>query len=310
MNLTINIEHDILSQFSKQLKAKEHLNSLTLPPNMGEGSIDLTKFPNSLEFLHFKFILKTPLQLSSTNPVGSDYILLNINLSEKAVEKNVNGQDLDIQKYLPSGILYYPANTNVTSSSPIDTPFEIVLVRIHKDLLRTYFEERQDYIFDIKDTIIYEDLDFQSEELIQKIKASKNKLKSHAHLLNFLSIFFEKLSSRESQIQYENIHPQDIKRLFLTAAILRNPIIKDLPTIDNLAMKAGMGKTKFKKIFKQVFGSAPMQYHQKIKMTYAKEELHKKLKTSTEIAYELGYSDPSKFTRAFKNHFGSPPSMI
>ena len=222
----------------------------------------------------------------------------------------MNGQQLDIQKYLPSGILFYPPNIKVTSKSPIDTNFEIVLIRFHKDLLRSYFEERQDFIYDVKDTIIYEDLDTKSEELIKKIIHSKNKLNSHVYLLNFLSIFFDKLSSRESQIQYENIHPQDIKQLFLAAAALRNPLSKEVPNVDNLAKMAGMGKTKFKNMFKQVFGCPPKQYHQKIKMDYAKEELQKNIKTSTEIAYEIGYSHPSKFTRAFKNHFGCPPSKI
>lgn len=310
MNIEINIEHGILEQFSKQLNVKEHIDSLELDSSLGAGAIKLIKFPNSLEFHHFTFKLKTALELSSTNPANSDYLLLNINLSEQAVQKKVNGQNLDIQKYLPSGILYYPSNTNVSSISPIDIRFEIVLIRFHKDLLRNYFEERQDFIFDIRDTIIYEDLDFNSEELIKNIIKSTNKLESHAHLLGFLSIFFDKLSSRESQTQYENLHPQDIKQLFLTASVLRNPVNQDIPTIDDLAKMAGMGKTKFKKIFKQVFGSAPKQYHQKIKMDYAKEELQKNLKTSTEIAYELGYAHPSKFTRAFKNHFGNLPSQI
>ncbi len=310
MNIEINIERDILSQFSRQLKVKESLDFLELDRGIGEGAIKLIRFPNSLEFYHFTFNLNKALELSSKNPTDSDYLLLNINLSERAVEKKVNGQQLDIQKYLPSGILFYPPNIQVTSNSPINTNFEIVLIRFHKDLLRSYFEDRQDFIYDVKDTIIYEDLDTKSEELLKKIIQSKNKLNSHVYLLNFLSIFFDKLASRESQIQYENIHPQDLKQLFFAAAALRNPLSKEVPNVDNLAKMAGMGKTKFKNIFKQVFGCPPKQYHQKIKMDYAKEELQKNIKTSTEIAYEIGYAHPSKFTRAFKKHFGRTPSTI
>jgi len=128
--------------------------------------------------------------------------------------------------------------------------------------------------------------------------------------LGFLSIFFDKINTRETQTQYENVHPTDLKQLFFAAAMLRNPVSQNLPTIDDLAKAAGMGKTKFKNTFKQVFGSAPKQYHQKIKMDYAKSELQKKLKTPTEIAYELNYADPSKFTRAFKKSFNCTPSEI
>ena len=310
MNLEINIEQELLGQFSAQLNVKETQNALDLDPSMGKGRIQLFTFPNALECYHFTFQLKKALQLNSSNPIDSDYLLLNINLSEKAVEKKVNGQEVNLQKYLPSGILYYPPNIKVSSNSPIDTKFEIVLIRFHKDLLDHYFAERQDYIFDLRDTIVYEDLDVQSEELIRKIITSSNKLKSHADLLSFLSIFFEKLSTRESQSQYENIHPQDLQQLFLASSFLRNPTSQNVPSIDELAKRAGMGKTKFKSIFKQVFGSPPMQYHQKIKMDFAKKALQENLKTSTEIAYDLGYADPSKFSRAFKNHFGSPPSEI
>jgi len=51
-----------------------------------------------------------------------------------------------------------------------------------------------------------------------------------------------------------------------------------------------------------------MQYHHKIRMEYAKSSIVQKHKTSSEIAYELGYAHPSKFTRAFKNYFGEVPS--
>ena len=71
---------------------------------------------------------------------------------------------------------------------------------------------------------------------------------------------------------------------------------------------ADMGATKFKKLFKQVFGCAPKQFHFKIKMDYAQKELAYKNRSSSELSYELGYSHPSKFTVAYKKHFGILPS--
>lgn len=308
--MIINIEKDILNQFAGQLLVKRDKNHLHFDTVLGKGNILRTKFPDSLEFYHFVFNLKKPLELSSQNPPNSDYFLLNINLSDKELEKKVDGLRLNIQKYLPSGILYYPPNIRVISKSPVDENFEIVLVKFHKDLLGSYFEESKDFIYRVKDTIIYEDLDATSEKLLLKIIQSTNKLKSHSHLLNFLSIFFDKLSKRESQVKFENVHPEDIKQLFTAASLLRDPVKKDIPSVDELAKIAGMGKTKFKKIFKQVFGSPPKQYHHKIKMDFAKDELLKKIKSSSEIAYDLGYAHPSKFTRAFKNYFGDLPSRI
>jgi len=141
--LQIDISQGILAQFAAQLEVQKQENALILNANIGVGEIKLVDFPDTLELYHFSFKLKNSLQLDSLNPRDSDYILLNINLSERAIEKTVNGQELDIQKYLPSGILCYPPNTKVSSVSPINTDFEIVLVRFHKDLLRHYFAENR-----------------------------------------------------------------------------------------------------------------------------------------------------------------------
>ena len=69
-----------------------------------------------------------------------------------------------------------------------------------------------------------------------------------------------------------------------------------------------MGTTKFKVLFKQLFGNAPRQYRNKIRMEYAREELVARRKTPTEMSHELGYSHPSNFTIAYKKYFDKLPS--
>nr|WP_281350356.1 AraC family transcriptional regulator [Fulvivirga lutimaris] len=94
----------------------------------------------------------------------------------------------------------------------------------------------------------------------------------------------------------------------MAAATLRNPLTQDVPNIETLASLASMSTTKFKLLFKQLFGSSPIQYHHKIRMEYAKDELITKRKTPTELSYEFGYSHPSNFTTAFKKYFNELPS--
>lgn len=310
MKIEVKIDNDILGQFSRQLNAKEELDSIQLDSTIGKGQFKRSTFPNSLEFYHVQFRLKNEVEMHSINPENSDYFLLNINLSEKELGKKVNGEEINFQKYLPSGILFYPPSIEITSNNPVNVDFEIVLIKFHKSLLRTYFENQVSVFDNLANTIVYEDLDVNSEKLLKEIINNSDKLKSHSNLLAFLSIFFDKLKKRENNLQYENLHPQDIKQLFLAASLLRNPTPTHTPTIDELAKVANMGKTKFKNTFKQVFGSPPKQYHQKIRMEYAKKLLLSQQKNSTELAYELGYTHPSKFTRAFKNYFGEVPSKL
>lgn len=75
------------------------------------------------------------------------------------------------------------------------------------------------------------------------------------------------------------------------------------PTIEQMATMAGMSITKFKVLFKKVFGQSPHQYILEKKFDYAKTLLHSGKYTHTQIAYMLGYNHTSGFTRIYKKKF-------
>lgn len=311
MDFKIDIKENILYQFSEQLKTAVIDNTLVLPPNFGCGQMEFRPFPNRIEYYHLKCNVSEIVELQSKNPIDSEWLLFNINLSQSSIRKTVNDQQVDFQKLLPSGILFYTPGTYVSSSSPKNVDFEIVLIRVH----RSFFEQYQnDKIFELQHTesaIIYEDLDFAMENaLVSVIKSKDNKIRANAFLMQFLAGVMDKVNHRDFPIKYEHLHPHDIKGLFMAATHLRNPLTPTNPSIKALAEIAGMGTTKFKTTFKQVFGKPPMQYHQKIKFEYAKSELENKRKSASELSYELGYSHPSKFTSAFKKIHGFLPSKF
>ncbi|MDW3191468.1 MAG: AraC family transcriptional regulator [Cytophagales bacterium] len=310
MKAHLNINHNILEQFGEQLQLKPSNGELFLDGPIGKGKINLVTLPNRIERYHFDFILNRPFEMSSTNPESSEWLLININLSETQISKTVNNQEVNIQKYLPSGMLFYSPKTSVSSVAPPETPFSIVLIRFHRSLLDLYPALSLNQLLSNQATIIYEDLDYHSEHLLKKSIEDSSPLLIHAYILEFMGLFFNKLSNREKTSNIENLHPDDVKYLFTAAAYLRNPFAKKSPQVEELAKVAGMGITKFNNSFKQVFGTTPLQYNLKIKMEYAKEQLVRKHSSPSEVSYELGYSHPSKFTIAFKKQFGILPSEL
>ncbi|MEM7110707.1 MAG: AraC family transcriptional regulator [Bacteroidota bacterium] len=306
----IDISGNILDQFAKQLNIKIENDHLRLNSTLGIGHARLWRLPNQLELHHFAITLNEPFELQSTNPAKSDWFLLNINLSDAELKKTVNTEEISFQKYLPSGILLYTPKTEVLSTSPQQVPFSIVLIRFHKSLLMQYSDQKPDVFKTFRSAVIYEDLDFQSEQLLIKSIEGKNLLFTHSHVLEFLGLFFEKIKSRRDESYYEHLHPDDLKGLFSASAFLRNPFAQDLPSVEELSKIAGMGTTKFNTTFKQVFGTTPRQYNLKIRMEYAKDQLLKKFISPSEISHRLGYSHPSKFTTAFKKQFGILPSQL
>ena len=195
--------------------------------------------------------------------------------------------------------------------SPPKIGFSIVLIRFHKSLIDQYQSLRLNQLTQNSSSVIYEDLDYHSEGLLKKcLTPEVNSMLIHAYVLEFLGNFFQKLQYRDVDTSLKNIHPDDLKRLFLASAHLRNPFQKNVLSIEELSKMAGMGATKFNGCFKQVFGTTPLQYNLRIKMEHARDQLVRGQVSPSEISYQLGYSHPSKFTSAFKKQFGVLPSEI
>lgn len=311
LKFTIDVRQNILEQFAEQLGIPIINNQAKLDHKIGKGSIQSYSFLGGVELYYFDCKVNVPLQINSSNPTGSEWLLLNINLSTNTETKTVNEQAISFQKHLPSGMLFYTPHTKVESINPPNSQFKIAIIRFPKSFFEQYLSNNLSNLQNTKNALIYEDLDAQSERfLLNALNIGNNRLKRHSALLGFLGIFVDKLSARTSEKQYHNLHPDDVKNLFLIATLLRNPLTPQIPNIEQLAKMAKMGTTKFKNCFKQVFGSPPFKYHQKIRMEYARHILENSGKSVGEISYELGYSHPSKFTVAYKKQFNQLPSNV
>lgn len=78
-------------------------------------------------------------------------------------------------------------------------------------------------------------------------------------------------------------------------------------TIDHIAREFGISKTYIKDIFKYLYGEGLASFSRKYRIEKAKEMIKTTDKTIIEIANIVGYSNPSKFSKAFKNQFGMLP---
>lgn len=82
----------------------------------------------------------------------------------------------------------------------------------------------------------------------------------------------------------------------------------NMPSVKELCSKLGISYYQIKEIFEEIEGMSLSKYIQKLKMEYAKKLIEKNELSIIEIAYEVGYENPSKFSKAFKNYFGILPS--
>jgi len=101
----------------------------------------------------------------------------------------------------------------------------------------------------------------------------------------------------------------DKQRITFVKEVLSKNIQRP-PTLSELATIAGINEYKLKKGFKEMFGNTVFGYLSDLRLYHARDELVKKEKRVTEIAYELGYSSVQHFSAAFKKKFEISPRNV
>ena len=103
------------------------------------------------------------------------------------------------------------------------------------------------------------------------------------------------------------LRPDDIERV----QEARNVLIRNLenpPSLLELDRQVGTNKTTLNQGFRQIFGTSAFNYLRMRRLERARDLLESKKMNVTEAAFEVGYSQQSNFTKAFKNHFGTNPT--
>lgn len=105
-------------------------------------------------------------------------------------------------------------------------------------------------------------------------------------------------------------HTNNPKLQFLQKA--ENIIQADIGNSDfgsaDLAKELLISDSQLYRKIKAITGKSTAVFIRSVRLQYAKALLLKKDRTVSEIAYEVGFNDPSWFSRAFKDEFGVAPS--
>ncbi|MHC4727558.1 MAG: helix-turn-helix transcriptional regulator, partial [Planctomycetota bacterium] len=83
-----------------------------------------------------------------------------------------------------------------------------------------------------------------------------------------------------------------------------------LRSLDQIAEECRIDGAYLCRLFKRFDNQSPYQYLMRLKMNVAAQRLQSPNTSVKEVAFELGFSDPFHFSRAFKRIFGMPPSTF
>jgi AraC-like DNA-binding protein len=78
-------------------------------------------------------------------------------------------------------------------------------------------------------------------------------------------------------------------------------------TLATLARHAGMSISRFSCVFREAFGTSPLEYVSETRMREARRKLRSPGQSISEVAYAVGFQDSNYFSRAFRQHHGMSP---
>jgi signal transduction histidine kinase/DNA-binding response OmpR family regulator len=142
---------------------------------------------------------------------------------------------------------------------------------------------------------------FDDKELLLRMKnliASRKKLWEHFKALDMLLV---------ADIDVSSIDDKFLQDVFQT---IKNNLDNEHFGVEDIAKQVGFSRSQLHRKIKALSGKSANQLIIEIRLNEAHRMLRLKTGTVSEIAYSVGYSNLSYFTKSFKEKFGKLPSKV
>ena len=139
---------------------------------------------------------------------------------------------------------------------------------------------------------------------ISNLLASRIKLKA---------LFTATTNTEESNPRNEKTNEQVIKEdAFLKKfhTFIENNMTDSDLSVETIGAELGLSRVQLYRKVKALTGLSPVELLRKARLQKAKELIKGTDKTISEVAYEVGFTAPSYFTKCFKEEFGISPSDL
>lgn len=265
---------------------------------------------------------------------GIDLIFMDFNCSHTFREPMVNRDILDIRHYRQGRVEFefqnqkvfhmreneFCINTLANMPASYSFPFEkcsgVSLVIDRDSIDSSTIHQFSLYGIDIRNLGEHLELDIHwyicktpgnLHHIFDELYEAKGKESATYFRIKILELLYhvQKLRSedRYAAVYYSKEHIEIVKRA-------RKLLIGDLETkipLESLIAGENISMVTFQAIFKQIYGDSPYTHLKKYKMNCAAVRLREGKESISEIAVSLGYSNASKFSKAFQDVFGLLP---
>lgn len=324
--LTITYKNDDqwFAQIGPQLGADFDEHSLSFDNAVGKGEFFRINIDNGLRVRRVSVIFRKPVVFKRKITHDPGYYVLVSNLSEQYLATTTGETLFNLGFGTENGIYFSSPQLTASYSFEPDVQYHLIFIvvtyeRIH-DFISRQPESQRPFLlsFANADKPMYhvECLDTYSLNLLKEMDRQMhgdrgNNLLIHARCLELCYYILQRIEERKARTHRPAaIHPADVSKMNEIRHALLNDYQSPCPPVQVAAQRALMSPSKFKTLFRQMFGHSYYQFYKNVRMHKARELLMARQMNVSEVGYLLGYNNLSKFTRAFKNVFAVTPGRI
>ena len=144
------------------------------------------------------------------------------------------------------------------------------------------------------------------ERLFQnRLSTSAQRVAHLGQVLEILGLYFH--VSEPNTLACPFLKDEETVRKIHQAKSIMTSEWKNPPTIKKLSEKTGLNAYRLKAGFKEVYGSTVYSYAMDTRLNHARRLLDQGDQTVNDVAFNIGYTNPSHFIAAFKKKFGTTP---
>jgi len=298
---------------------------LILPSSFGDGFMEVVELPNGLEVLIADIVFHSEVMYKRGK--STDYYC---NLTFNEVELsgsiifNKDGAQMEDKSDYRAGVALSSSLSDTSFIVKANTKAKTINFILTEEWLKgnlNFFEGQHTLgaLTSYKNTLTHpEPFDSQNRILFDEVFHTdrnhpmyKMVVKNRIMFLleHFLSKLFRNMNPTGAAVQ-KKMKDADLGKLMEVETILVKDFSKPPPTIVNLAARTGMSVSKLKTSFKRVYNTGIYEYYQKNRMQKARSLLLTGQYTVKEVGLQLGYTNLSNFSLAFKKEFGILPSHV
>lgn len=319
IEFTVNKPADWLKDIANKFGVELINKTVTLPKNIGEGYLRHYYLSDcfTLNYLHFKLI--EPLIFSRKEGKPSNYSPIIFYINKNILEQDIENSVKYISSKTENGIFWPSSQISSKWKLPVNECISNITIAINHEILQKKLNHGEDsLVFQLlnssKPFYVFEDIVPEMlcpiRDIIEVMQSGKHaaveNLFLESKVVELVSLFFEKLIERPLSRKISSINSKDVEKLFKVKGIIKENI-SNVPEIEEISNIVGMSVSKLQKLFKQVFGKSIYQYYLYERMLMARKMLLSRRYTVSEVGYDLGYSNLSHFTKAFRKIFGVNP---